>query len=74
MGALYWAEPTSLGGVVAAPLRHGSTGSLDELVFFGVPLLVFVVVWLFTLREGKGGESDEPPAGDGGGPASPPET
>ncbi len=40
---------TWLGGMVAAPLGHGGN-SLDELAWLGLPLLIFLVVWIFTRR------------------------
>ena len=40
---------------LAAILAHGSVGLLDELIEFGVPLLVLVALYLWSSRKPKGG-------------------
>ena len=40
---------------LAAVLAHGATGVLDELVAFGLPLVILLALYLWSSRTPKGG-------------------
>lgn len=39
---------------LAAVVAHGSVGLLDELIEFGLPLLVLVALYIWSSRKPKG--------------------
>ena len=40
---------------ILAVLPHGASGWLDEVIAFGLPLIVLVVLYLWSSRKSKAG-------------------
>lgn len=60
-----------LASPAATALAHGATGTwLDEFVEFGLPLIIFVILYFWSSRKGKAKGAVAPPrrAADGDAP------
>ncbi len=45
-------------------LLHGATGLLDELIMFGLPLVIFGALYLWSTRQERKRKKDEARAAD----------